>query len=144
MGPYVSSLLDVGTRRSRRAASNTAGLRRIKAAAATGTSSRLFVGKRREGSGVSRPKCDLFLGRPPGWDWALEVKLAAFEGQCLMGLALRWNREHPEAVRAYSRRVKLKRRWKLYAEQHQDAEPYPDLRFRATRKQRPGPVGEPG
>ena len=42
----------------------------------------------------------------------------------------RWEREHPEAVKEHRRRTYLKERWQFYAEQYQDAEPYPDLRRR--------------
>jgi hypothetical protein len=55
-----------------------------------------------------------------------------------------WDREHPEAAREHQRRVYLKARWKLYSEQHQVAEPYPDRRRRCDGNQRSGSGGHPG
>lgn len=46
-------------------------------------------------------------------------------------LARHWNSLHPEAIREYVRRTWLRKRWKLYAEQHEESEPYPDLRYRS-------------
>jgi hypothetical protein len=42
----------------------------------------------------------------------------------------RWERQHPDAVSEHRRRASLKRRWKVYSEQHQDAGSYPDERRR--------------
>ena len=50
----------------------------------------------------------------------------------------RWEREHPEAVREHRRTASRKKRWKLYSEQHQSAEPYPDGRRRKVANQRSG------
>ena len=50
----------------------------------------------------------------------------------------RWEREHPEAAREHRRRAYLKRRWKLYSNQHQDAQPYPDERRRRGGNLRSG------
>ncbi len=50
----------------------------------------------------------------------------------------RWDGEHPEAVREYGRRAHLRKRWKLYSEQRQGAEPYPDQRRRRRGNQRLG------